>query len=201
MVVRVHLSNKDLALLNCTQAKHIKSILGLNYNVHSNPLSQAIGIESIADHMVLQSLEQLKANILSTSASRAFYLYLLKCDKLKVSKTTVGRVYKFYDVYSINFTKYILKKDYDVCTKQRINSPISNGTNGVIDTCNDNNRSILNVHINTCSSHGMMQCCPVLILLYYFISFLGSNKFYLILSYLILSLSCDMHCISLFVDY
>ena len=70
----------------------------------------------------------------------------------KVSKTTVGRVYKFCDLYSINFTKYILKKDYNVCTRQRINSPIPNGTNGVIDTIrqllsdyNDNNRSILNV--------------------------------------------------------
>ena len=81
----VHLSNKDLALLNCTQAKHIKSILGLNYNVHSNPLLQAIGIKSIADHMVLQSLEQLKANILSTSA-RAFYLNLLKCGIKRYQK-------------------------------------------------------------------------------------------------------------------
>ena len=55
-------------------------------------------------------------------------------------------------MYSTNFTKYILKKGYNVCTKQRINSQIPKGTNGVIDTIshllsdyNDNNRSILNV--------------------------------------------------------
>ena len=69
----VKISKSDLALLNKTQANHIRSALGLRSYCHIKSILRAL------DTIAVSSLELLRTNLRSTSATSAFYHHLLSC--------------------------------------------------------------------------------------------------------------------------
>ena len=88
------MSNTDISFLHKTQAKHLKSTLGLSYHCRTTPLLKATGINFISDTVLISTLDMVRSNLLSPSATSSFYSFLLKCNMNKIAKTSRGRVYK-----------------------------------------------------------------------------------------------------------
>ena len=87
----VKMSKSDLVLLNKTQANHIRSALGLRSYCHIKSILRALGINLISDTIAVSSLELLRTNLRSMSATSAFYLHLLSCCNHLTQNTLVTR--------------------------------------------------------------------------------------------------------------
>ena len=128
----VKLSQSDLALLNKTQANHIRSALGLRTYCHIKPVLQALGINLISDTIAVSSLELLRTNLRSTSATSAFYHHLLRCGNHLTKNTLVTRAVACCADNNINFTKYAMNNIYRFKQKYTLNSKIICDNHGLV---------------------------------------------------------------------
>jgi hypothetical protein len=138
----MYMNKTSLNVLDKAQAKHIKTVLGLSYYTHTTPLLQATRIESISNSVLSYSMDLLRSNILSCSASSKFYCFLLTKKSHCVSKTLVERVRSYALDNDINIMKYIFNNSYRNATKNRLVSCLPPGQSGIVDSV----RSLLYTH-------------------------------------------------------
>jgi hypothetical protein len=130
----IDISKSNKKMLEITQGKQIKTILGLNYNTHSSKLLQSLGIDPVSKTMQISSLDLLSSCINSTSATKKFYMFLYNCDKMAHSKTLVGRTKEFCDDNNINLMKYVLDSSHKRSTKLKLQRHLPAGNDGIVDS-------------------------------------------------------------------
>ena len=74
-ILHSHLSSHNLA---CTQAKLIKSSLGLPKCCRNTPLLKALSIKKIERILQVQQLTLMKNAMISNSKARSFYLHTMR---------------------------------------------------------------------------------------------------------------------------
>jgi hypothetical protein len=130
----IHLTKSDLATLDKTQGKHVKSILGLDYSCHTTPILQALNVQAVSKSVSVSCIDLLKSCMLSDSAAGKLYIYLMKCDSNFLTKTLIGRSLKLCNEMGITFPKYVIDESYATMSKRCINSNVPSGANGVVDS-------------------------------------------------------------------
>ena len=119
-------------ILDKTQGKHLKSMLGLSYSCHTTPILQALRIQKASKIVANSSLDLLRSCLLSRSSTSSFYMYLL--GRPRKDMALVARSRSLCDSYNIDMMKYVLSDDYKTITKQTVSPVISPGTNGLVDS-------------------------------------------------------------------
>ena len=140
----IHLSKLDVNVLDRTQSKHIKNMLGLRFSSHTTPLLQGLGVLPISTVVMLDALNLNKSCLISTSSAGMFYKILLSkvSNSAGHGRTLMGRVISFLEDHSLNFVSYLCNANYIDKFKQRLIVP--NNVNGVYDSV----RTLLNVGYN-----------------------------------------------------
>ena len=64
--------------LDKTQAKLLKSALGLPKSCHNTPLLEALALKKIAKTLQVQQLSLLTNAIINNAKARTFYMYMIK---------------------------------------------------------------------------------------------------------------------------
>ena len=146
----ISLSKSNADMLERTQGKHIKTILGLNYNTRSTKLLQAIGTETVKHSIQASSLDLVASCLYSSSAARPFYFYLYKY-KMFIKNTLIHRASEYCHHKEINLLKFALNKKYKLNVKQTTKQVTPPGADGIVDTINSvlvnycaNGRTFLN---------------------------------------------------------
>ena len=146
----ISLSKSNADMLERTQGKHIKTILGLNYNTHSTKLLQAIGTATVKHSIQASSLDLVASCLYSSSAARPFYFYLYKY-KMFIKNTLIHRASEYCHHKEINLLKFALNKKYKLIVKQTTKQVTLPGADGIVDTINSvlvnycaNGRTFLN---------------------------------------------------------
>ena len=124
----------------------------VQYQTHTTPLLQGVGIPTISQSVNVQSLDLLCQCLLSDSNTSEFYCYLLSQSQSQLSHTLVGCINNFIKDKDIDVLKYVFNNEYRKAIKLRLTKRIPDGTNGMLDSIRyllnnytDNNRAILNV--------------------------------------------------------
>ena len=119
------------------------------YQTHTTPLLQGVGIPTISQSVNVQSLDLLRQCLLSDSNTSEFYCYLLSQFKSQLSHTLVGRINNFIKDKDIDVLKYVLNNEYRKAIKLRLTKRIPDGMidsiRYLLNNYTDNNREILNV--------------------------------------------------------
>ena len=88
-----HLSKSQVQILDGTQGKHLKYMLGIDYSTHTTPILSALSIPSISRLIQVTAVGLLRSIMDSDSMARRFYLHLWEeRNTTKVDKTLIGRV-------------------------------------------------------------------------------------------------------------
>ena len=113
----IHMSKKSLNLLDKSQAKHVKTILGLSHSCHSTSLLHALSLKTISETVLQSSLDLFRSSILSTSVSSKLYKLMQQINKMFIPRTLVNRAQDCCEKHNVNFVKYVFYDDYVKCKK------------------------------------------------------------------------------------
>ena len=131
--VSVFFSRKNqiaLDMLDRLQSKLIKCVLGLPKNCRTTPLMQALRINPVSERIKLQSLDLIRALIMTSSGSKSFYFYLFNLKENSVVKRTLmGRVKEFCGFIIFILYKYIFNNKYRQNIKYYTYKSVNNGQN------------------------------------------------------------------------
>ena len=129
-----HLSKSQVQILDRTQGKHLKCMLGIDYSTHTTPILSALSIPSISRLIQVTAVGLLRSIMDSDSMARRFYLHLWKeRNNAKVDKTLIGRVQTILEQNKFNvFNSCFTDKWSSI--KKDLYGFIPTNSDGMIDT-------------------------------------------------------------------
>ena len=137
----INISDRNIKLLDSSQGKFVKTILGIPYSSRTTPILQSLFIDPVFISVKKSELDLLQQCLLSDSATQSFYHYLFSVwnngERKLLSNTLLYRVLSYCDIKHINFTKYITNDVYKKCIKGSISAAYNDivpGTNGLVDS-------------------------------------------------------------------
>ena len=119
----ISLSKQALQNLEKTQAKLLKTSLGLHKFCKNTPVLNAIKVNKIETSLDIGYLELVRSMFKSQSRAKPFYNHILNmhvCGKLKTHDDLVHRAHNSCNKYGISFIKYILDDNYALHSKKQI---------------------------------------------------------------------------------
>ena len=137
----INISDRNLKLLDSSQGKFVKTILGIPYSSRTTPILQSLFIDPVSISVKKSEIDLLQQCLLSDSPTQSFYHYLFSVwnngERKLLSNTLLYRVLSYCDIKHINFAKYITNDVYKKCIKGSISAAYNDivpGTNGLVDS-------------------------------------------------------------------
>ncbi len=128
------INKTDITEINKSQAKLLKSAIGLHKYYRNTPLLNAMNVNKIPKLRDIYTLDLLRNAMYSQSQARTFYNFIINSGSHNNPCNLVSRVNTICHTNHVPFMKYVFNDNYYTDSRRSLKIVYIHGTDGLTDS-------------------------------------------------------------------